>query len=69
VGSGAVTAYQVRWYDTVTTKWTTWSQVAASVKTASITNRVKGRDYQVQVRAKNGSGWGLIATKSFNQSN
>ena len=68
VGSGAVTAYQVRWYDTVTTKWTTWSQVAASVKTASITNRVKGRGYQVQVRANNGSGWGLIATKSFTQS-
>jgi len=38
------------------------------VKTASITNRVKGRGYQVQVRAKNGSGWGLIAAKSFNQS-
>jgi len=68
VGSGAVAAYQVRWYDTVTTKWTAWTQQAAVVKTASITNRVKGRGYQVQVRAKNGSGWGLIAAKSFNQS-
>ena len=68
VGSGVVTAYQVRWYDNVTKKWTTWAQVAASVKTATLTNRVKGRGYQVQVRAKNGSGWGLIATKSFTQS-
>ena len=67
VGSGAVTAYQVRWYDNVTKKWTTWTQVAASVKTASLTNRIPGRGYQVQVRAKNGSGWGLIATKSFTQ--
>jgi len=66
-GSGAVTGYRVRWYDTFTQTYTSWSNVSANTRTTSVGGRILNRHYLVYVQAHNGSGWGAVASKAFTQ--
>jgi len=67
VGSSAITGYRVRWYDTVAKTYSAWISTTAAARTASISGRVQGRSYQVQVQARNAVGLGPVASKAFTQ--
>ncbi|MEI7779084.1 MAG: fibronectin type III domain-containing protein [Actinomycetes bacterium] len=67
LGSGAVTAYQVRWSTNGGLTWSAWVSTRL-VRSASRTGLVKAHVYRVQVRALNHSGAGVAATKVFTQS-
>ena len=66
-GSGAVTGYRVRWYDAVTKKFTAWVSVAKTVRSITVTGRVKKRNYRVEVQAHNSSGYSPLGSKQFKQ--
>ncbi|CAB4949633.1 MAG: BspA family leucine-rich repeat surface protein [Actinobacteria bacterium] len=66
-GSGAVTGYRVRWYDTFTQTYTSWSNVSANTRTTSVGGRILNRHYIVYVQAHNVSGWGAVASKALTQ--
>ena len=57
-GGGRITHYQLQ-HRTGSGAWTTGSELAASPRSATISNNlVASTAYQVQVRAKNSAGWG-----------
>jgi len=64
--SGAVTGYQVRWC-TVGGSCSVWSTLPASSRSASVTGRVTGKKYRVEIQAKNASGYGPVTRKAFTQ--
>ena len=66
IGSGAVIGYQVRWC-TVGGSCSVWSTLPASPRSASVTGRVKGTKYRVEIQAKNASGYGPVTRKAFTQ--
>ena len=64
LGSGKITSYQIRWSLDGGRSWTSWASTGLVNKTtrAALT---KGHKYQTQVRAVNGSGFGLSASLTF----
>jgi hypothetical protein len=65
-GSGAVTAYQVRWTSDAGLHWTSWASTRLT-RAASRNGLVKGRTCTVQVRALNAYGAGPVAGRTFVQ--
>jgi hypothetical protein len=65
INSGAVTGYRVRWCKVNTCS--AWSNLPASARSSTTTGRVKNVSYRVEVQAKNGSGFGPTASKTFTQ--
>jgi len=66
VGSGAVSGYRVRWCP-VGRACASWVNLASSARSATVTGRVKGTQYRVDVQAKNRSGFSATASKTFTQ--
>ena len=66
VGSGAVTGYRVRWCP-VGRACASWVNLASSARSVTVTGRVKGTQYRVDVQAKNRSGFSATASKTFTQ--
>ncbi|CAB5036466.1 MAG: hypothetical protein F2911_08240 [Actinobacteria bacterium] len=66
LGSGAITAYQVRWSLDSGLTWSAWASTGLFTST-KLGGLVKTHSYRMQVRAVNGSGAGLITTYIFTQ--
>jgi streptogramin lyase len=65
-GSGPVRSYQIRWSANDGHSWTTWANTMLR-RHASRTGLSKGTTYLVQVRGRDHSGAGLVATLTFTQ--
>ncbi|MEI7779120.1 MAG: fibronectin type III domain-containing protein [Actinomycetes bacterium] len=65
-GGIALTGYGIRWFDTTTSMWTSWTRTGTP--SATLGGLVKGHAYLVQVRATNHSGPGVSAGFTFTQS-
>ncbi len=66
LGSGAVTSYQVRWSSNSGVAWSAWVSTRL-IRSATRSALTKRHGYQVQVRAINHSGAGVLTTKFFTQ--
>jgi hypothetical protein len=63
INSGSVTGYRVRWCKANTCS--AWSNLPASARSATTSGRTKNVTYRLEVQAKNGSGYGPVASKTF----
>jgi len=64
--AGAVTGYRVRWCKVGST-CTAWSRQPSSPLVSAIGGRQKNAQYRVELQAKNSSGYGPTASKTFAQ--
>ncbi len=65
-GSAPISSYQIRWSPNNGHTWTGWASTGLR-RHASRTGLFKGQTYLVEVRARNNSGAGPIATLGFTQ--
>jgi hypothetical protein len=63
--SGAVTGYRVRWCKMTTCS--TWTNLSPTKRSTTTANLTKNLTYRVEIQAKNGSGYGPMASKTFKQ--
>jgi len=66
-GSGPVSSYEARWSADGGHSWSAWTSTNLH-RRAGRAGLTKGDTYLVEVRARNHSGAGLIATRTFTQS-